>query len=564
MKKRYPLVVALLISACPLCNFSQVFAANLTPFDPGSVQQRSLETMEYYRLQKKVKKSAEEKIEDEKLIEKPEEPKEAAPAKIERKIFIRQLDFGESEILTLEELQEITRDYEGREITIEDLFAAVERINQLYKSKKIYLAKAILPAQEVKDGIVKIKLIEGRIGDIRLENNQYTKSDFISNRIDVTPGELIDLKRLENEIVRFNRIWDVQVRAVLKPGEEVGTSNYNLIAEEAAQYELMAFLDNAGSKSTGEERFGAFFKDASLFGYRDQFTIGAVAADGTESGSFLYSVPVWLKGTRLAGSYNFNQIKVKSGPFESLDINGDSSDVGGSISHPFIFGPRKKLTVFGEYHRKKSTTEYAGIINAEVISRDTSLGADFEFSTDYGFWRTRHTVTHGRDNDHEDLEFYKYNADLVWIQRFKEKLTSVVKVSGQIADSDLLPAFDQFQLGGMSSVRGYTEGALSGDDGYFVSGELNVPLNFSAETWDYLNDKVSGFAFLDHGGAFPFKADGASINHDDYLTSVGCGLDFFFSKWFSGRLHFAVPLGDREPDQADVRVHFYLQSNILN
>jgi len=155
----------------------------------------------------------------------------------------------------------------------------------------------------------------------------------------------------------------------------------------------------------------------------------------------------------------------------------------------------------------------------------------------------------------------KYNADLVWIQRLKENLTSVVKASAQFADSELLPAFDQFQIGGMSSVRGYTEGALSGDQGYIISGELNVPLQFSGAA-EYLNNKINGFVFVDHGGAFPFKAGGASINHDDFLTSVGCGLDFAFSKWLSGRLHFAVPLGDREPDQPDVRGHFYLQSNI--
>nr|MBF0223752.1 ShlB/FhaC/HecB family hemolysin secretion/activation protein [Desulfobulbaceae bacterium] len=391
----------------------------------------------------------------------------------------------------------------------------------------------------------------------------YTKGDFISKRIDVASDDLIDLKVLESEIVQFNRIWDVQIRAELKPGQKVGTSDYNLIADEPAQYELIAFADNAGSKVTGRERLGAFFKDASLFGYRDQLTIGAVVADGTESGSFMYSVPISTKGARFDGSYNFNQIEVKSGPFEPLQITGDSSDVGGRLSHPLLVDSRKKLSVFAEYHRKKSTTEYAGIINGEVISRDTGMGVDYEYSTDNGFWKTRHTFTHGRDNDQDDLQFLKYNGDLVWMHRVNEKMTSVVKASGQLADSELLPAFDQFQLGGTSSVRGYTEGALSGDQGYYVSAEINVPLKFSGEAANFLNNQISGFGFVDHGGAFPFKAGGASINHDDFLTSVGCGLDFSFSKWLSGRLHFAVPLGEREPDQADVRVHFYLQSNIF-
>jgi len=552
--------MVLFVAADYLCSPGLVLAANRTPFEPGSVQQRSSETLDYYRLQKKVKKAKEGKA-AEKLIEKPEEPKAAPPEQVERKIFVNKLEFGASEILSAEELQGIAKDYEGRTVAIDELFEAVERTNELYQSKKRYLAKAILPVQEVKEGTVRIRLIEGRVGDIWVENNQYTKSGFITYGINVASNELIDLKELERKILRFNGIWDVQVHAELKPGQKVGTSDYNLIVEEPDQYELMAFVDNAGTKETGRERIGAFLKDVSVFGYLDQFTLGAVAADGTESGSFLYSVPVCRQGTRLEGSYTFNQIEVKSGPYEPLDIAGDSSDVGGSLSHPFIVDSRKKLSAFVEYHRKKSTTEYAGVVNAEVISKDAGVGADFEYSTDNGFWKTRHTLTDGRDNDQDDLHFLKYNADLVWIQRLKENLTSVVKASAQFADSELLPAFDQFQIGGMSSVRGYTEGALSGDQGYIISGELNVPLQFSGAA-EYLNNKINGFVFVDHGGAFPFKAGGASINHDDFLTSVGCGLDFAFSKWLSGRLHFAVPLGDREPDQPDVRGHFYLQSNI--
>nr|MBF0223753.1 hypothetical protein [Desulfobulbaceae bacterium] len=164
MKKQYSCLLAFLVCPSFLCSSEQVFAANPTTYEPGAVQQRALETMDYYRLQKKVKETKDEKA-DQQLIEKPEEPKAAEPEKVERKISVSTFDIGPSEILTAEELQDITKDYEGREIAIDDLFEAVERINELYRTKNRYLAKAILPVQEVKGGTVAIKLIEGRIGD---------------------------------------------------------------------------------------------------------------------------------------------------------------------------------------------------------------------------------------------------------------------------------------------------------------------------------------------------------------------------------------------------------------
>jgi hemolysin activation/secretion protein len=122
---------------------------------------------------------------------------------------------------------------------------------------------------------------------------------------------------------------------------------------------------------------------------------------------------------------------------------------------------------------------------------------------------------------------------------------------------------EQFQIGGMATVRGYSEGLKIGDDGYFVSLEMHTPMPQWKIFGQALHEMVQGVLFVDHGGAFPYKGNDESIDHTDYLTSVGGGMLFQFSQYLGGRVYLGVPLGERENDQDSLRLHFFLQSRFF-
>ena len=119
-----------------------------------------------------------------------------------------------------------------------------------------------------------------------------------------------------------------------------------------------------------------------------------------------------------------------------------------------------------------------------------------------------------------------------------------------------------FQIGGLYTVRGYTEGLLQGDSGYSFSAEYDVPLTSGASTpgRNPFTDKWRAFVFIDHGGTFPFKGDGASGDSDDYLTSLGFGFRMNLGNVAQGRIVVGFPLFQRDDKEEGVRVHFYLQS----
>lgn len=98
------------------------------------------------------------------------------PAVQEAVIGVYKIVISESKILEEEELASITRAYEGKQLTLTQLQAIVKDINDLYAKKGKFAARAILPPQKVANGLVYIRLVEGRIGRITVEGTNTLRA----------------------------------------------------------------------------------------------------------------------------------------------------------------------------------------------------------------------------------------------------------------------------------------------------------------------------------------------------------------------------------------------------
>lgn len=539
-------------------------AAQTEATAPGAIQQQTRQTLEYYRLERKVREGLPPKSEDEKVIRQKQEAPQEETRKPSARIWIEKILINESKILSQEELKKVTEKYEGRECTISELFEAVAAINALYADKRFFVAKAILPPQKVEKGNVRIELVEGRLGEFKIEGNTSTRDSFILNRMSLKQEDLIRLDTFEKDILYLNRTNDIDVRAKLKPGKIFGRTDAVLTVDEPQEYEVILFSDNAGRETTGKERGGIIFSDKSLLGFRDALDINLVGAQGTVAGSLSYDFPVNKYATRLGLSYDRNQIEYITGPLQSLDMAGDSNDFGIRVTHPFLVRQWLTLNGYLAYHYKDSNTEFGDVTLFETTADDFSLGFDFKSRDKKGAWIFNNALTYGRDNYGDDREYVIYNLDLIRVHFFNDMISGIFRGSGQISDSDLLPSFDLFQIGGMSTVRGYPEGLLAGDNGYYTSAELTVALPFVERLSKnkLTRNDVKFFIFLDHGGTFPYKGNDESINSDDFLTSAGFGFDFKFTQYFSGRISCGIPLVSRDDNQDGASIHFYIQSKL--
>jgi len=136
----------------------------------------------------------------------------------------------------------------------------------------------------------------------------------------------------------------------------------------------------------------------------------------------------------------------------------------------------------------------------------------------------------------------KLNVNLAENVIVGDRLSFLFRVAGQVSDKSLLVS-DQFSLGGVDSIRGFTRGESVGDNGIVVNSEMNTPL--------YDEGRLIGAVFLDHGISFLRVAEPGQSSKTT-LTSAGVGLRAVWNQWaqwarsFSGRLDLGIPLSPVE------------------
>jgi hemolysin activation/secretion protein len=554
---RIPLLLLLL--PLLIINNGDLYAQDISGVDPGAVREGSKDAFDFYRLEKRLREPGDADSKKTSVEDKTGGEKDTGIKDDERTIYISRIETGPSEIISAGKLKEITERYEGRNITISELFKAVREINEVYAAQKFIAARAVLPEQKVEKGVVRIKLIESHAGKITVEDNKYIKDSFFTKRISLKSGDLIRIDRLEKDIFYLNNTNDVSARVEIKAGETAGTTDCIIKAKEPERYQLTMFSDNAGRDTVGLYRLGMMFTAPGLLGYADQLNISAFTSEhsSTTAWSGSYSYLLNRFGTRMALSYDKNQIKVISGAFETLNISGDSYDLGTDINHPLIVEPALRVNLFTGLHFTESTTDFDGEPLYSTGVTNLNLGFNFQSFDSRGSWYTSHRLTRGVTFWGGDVSFLKYNFLISRQLLLGENTFLVFNGRTQITGSNMLPSSEQFQVGGSTSVRGFPEGFLIGDEGYMANLEFYFPVvpAGSGGLSSLLNRRLKGTLFIDHGEIFKNRG-----NADGRIRGAGIGLLIKYSKYFTGRLNLGIPLTDRDTLEDKYQVHFMIQS----
>lgn len=526
--------------------------------EAGAIQRRQQDLLEEQRRAARLREAEEARRQP--LPEAPAAPLLDIPAELRDYRFeVKRIALDPSRILSAEELKTVTAHYEGREIAFAELTSLVAELNALYAQKQV-LARAVLPPQQIADGVVTVRLIEATLGAVKVEGNASTAESYITRRVRLASGELVALDGLRDGLVDFNLRNDLTLRAQLAPGASFGTTDVVLQAVEPPRWEATVGFDNAGTEAVGEERVALNVVTRSLTGYRDRLITAGVFTEGSKTGSVLIDVPVWRRGTRVGAGFDASDISIENGPLADADVTGSASTLTLQATHPLLTRPDLRIDGLLAYRAKHSSTEFfdVEIANVTVRSIEASVSATKFDAT--GTWFTQHGLTSGIDAIGSDNSFLVYRGDVQRWQRLWGDALLRLSVQGQWADIALLPPAEQFQLGGRYSVRGFREGLLIGDTGYLTSAEVRKPLALpvAGEIGRWLQGRLTGKVFVDHGGAFPFKGAREETGAEDYLTSAGFGFDLVPYKGTSAQLAWSFPIGFRD-DREAFRFIFLLQ-----
>lgn len=456
-----------------------------------------------------------------------------------RSITVQGFEFTGNTLLTNEQLAAAVADYVDKPITLVELYEAADRITALYVRQGYTLASAIVPAQKVTEGTVRLEVVEGRISQLKYEGFKRYEPRDLAPILGTPEGQLYQSADFEQRLRTLDTLPGLDVRARLQPGEQYGTSDILLIGEETLLQGTL-FADNAGTENIGVIRMGAQLTLNNPLGVADQLSLTGLRSRESllKYGSATYSLPVGLGASRLALTYGLAEFDV-SGAFEG--IGGSNRNLRGELSLPLHSSSRQRYGLSLAASHVKANTDFSGVTFnrskvtlAEVAgnySRShsnravTQLGlvVASNFSRFDASDATPSAVPLKADLDVQHLLPLALGFQLLGRAQFVYAL-------------DALPDTQKFSLGGPSSVRSYAPSEARGDWGYLAQFTLSRSFALGPVL-------ISPHAFYDLGEVRQHDASRfppGSQPQDVRLAGYGFGSDVNY-RTLSMKLDYAIP-----------------------
>lgn len=469
------------------------------------------------------------------------------------------------------EIKKITTPYEGRDLNPEELSTLVAKINDAYRVRGYMTSLAFIPPQDLERGAITIKVLEGRVGQMEVTGNKYFRAKVISNRLSEKPGDALNIPKLEKELMQINRTEAYRLKAVLSPGERTGETKVRLEVKEQQPYQVALTFDNAGRPYIGTYRSGIELLDRNVTGHGDRFGARYMVGAGQQIASTSYTLPVGKHGTEISGLFGFSHVDVDLERHNQPNIIGNGYNYGFLLSQP-LDKERIWTADLGLNARRISSFFDGDKTHADDI-RSATLGLNFNKYDRYGRSFARVQSTFAPKWLGANTKFWKMESFATRVTRLPKRNLLLLSTYGQYSPSDL-PPVEQFQLGGVNSVRGYTQGLLLGDRGYNATAEWRWPVPFLSHVSPWLGERIQGAFFFDYGQTWLDRHNKYFVNGlsnkkgRTSLMGAGFGVRARLTDYLQGYADIAFGLLNRqnlEPNaQPTARVHFGVRSELLS
>ena len=220
--------------------------------------------------------------------------------------------------------------YRGQCIGREGLNLIVHRVMALIIEKGYSTTRVVISPQDLSTGKLKLELIPGVISAIRFADpSAYGTS---RNAFPTRPGDLLNLRSLEQGLEQMKRVPNQDVDMQIVPGPATGESDIVLAVKRQKPWSLAVSADDSGLKSTGRYQGTASLTIDNPLGLSDIFNIsynhdidGHPGQYGTHGSSANYSIP-WGNWTFGATASQYDYHQQIAGAFSTLVSSGTSKN----------------------------------------------------------------------------------------------------------------------------------------------------------------------------------------------------------------------------------------------
>ncbi|TKB91142.1 MAG: ShlB/FhaC/HecB family hemolysin secretion/activation protein [Nitrospira sp.] len=476
-------------------------------------------------------------------------------------VFVKSIVVTGNTVFSSAEIAAVATPYENRTLTTEDLERLRLALTFLYVNNGYITSGAVIPDQDVKDGVIQFQIIEGALSRIDVEGTNWFRRGYVSDRIALGARPPLRMEPLQTRLQLLQQDPRIErINAELRPGDQRGQSILNVKVKEQSPWKMWLEFSNHQTPVVGAERGLMTAAHQNVTGHGDPLTVTYGGSRGVHPIiDVAYTLPLNRYDTTFTAHYRRNDFVVVDNQFDFLNLKSNSEIIGFTLRHPVYrtLSDEVAIAITGEHLFNKITSALdSGGQTQFLIPGSSSTGISsvsaLRFIQEY-VHRTPTTVIAARSRFSVGLDvlnattnagslpdgrFFSWLGQLQGVRRFDEwwGMQLLGQMNLQIANDRLFP-LEQIPLGGRFSVRGYRENTLIRDNGFIFSVESRFPILRYAS-----GEPLLQFAqFVDVGRAWQAKGE---TPDPQTLASVGLGLRWAVLPRDRARfeLYWGVPL----------------------
>jgi hemolysin activation/secretion protein len=451
--------------------------------------------------------------------------------------------------LSQRRIAKITRPHEGTCLTLSGINSILQELTNAYIEKGYITSRALLEPQDLSQGNLRIRIIEGRVESIELTPQSTMQSRQLMTIFPFIRNSMLDLRDIEQGIDQLNRLPSNKATMTIEPGSDLGASKVMIHNVQERTWRPVLGFDNLGQDNTGRTQNTFGLEKDNFIGVNDQAAFYFTTTkpqffdqyenewkEGySQSVTGLFSIPFgyWL----LSGSVSsFHYSTIIKGTNQDYTSKGDTiaarialdrviwRDADSKLSLGAFFQYRDVMNYFDE--EKLLTSSYrlssAGLALSYVRR---ILGGVLSLSLEHawglpGMSMEIYGASSSSSPNVPQTDFRKISGSLNWYYPFQlagQHFAWTLSARGQYSQETLYGS-ERIYLGSFYTVRGFKETAIGGDSGGYIRNELawSVP-----QKWlpfkEHVATGLQVFVAYDYGGI-------VTDSHDSYVRGEVKGM----------------------------------------
>jgi hemolysin activation/secretion protein len=453
------------------------------------------------------------------------------------------------------ELEALAAPLLGRPLGLAELQDLVLRLSEALRARGLLVARAYLPAQQLRDGVLEIGVIEGEVGHTAVDNASAVRDAVFEALLarQLPPGAPITAAAAERAALLAEDLAGVRgtTRILLAPGADVGTSAVTLSVPSGPDWAASVGADNYGNTYTGVYRLNGSLSWFNPLRLGDAVNLLAITSDADLWLARVgYTLPWAAYGLAFDIGYTASNYRLGR-EFSALGAGGSTQVTEAGVSYALLRRLNGVANLRLRYEGLRLAENPDGRIDLLRTVDGLALRLDGNFwpgvASALGYnlilRRGRVDITNAaaaefdaatvRTGGNFTRAYGAFNGSYG-----RGPVTLYGNLQGQWASRNLDPA-ERMTVTGIAGVRAYAPGFAAASAGWLANLEARYAL-------PGLPGQTQAVAFYDAAASRPLteplpRQSQTTVN----LAGAGVGLTWFEPFGWQARLYVAWSLGSR-------------------